>query len=176
MLFLSSSANGAPPFGPFRSAIRRALTAGHVFDRSVSRTALGGFLHADVGVKGRVSAFGASAALNKKFHVGPFGLDVNAEVEASIFRFAYDLAATPTFGHNDYNIEFGGIDLTDLTDLAGFDLPRLIPYGYDAGYNRETRTFGKTVDLRGGSFGAHIGCMSTICIYNCVNIKLSRWC
>ena len=171
MLFLSGAANAAPPLGPFRRALHRALTAGHVFDRSVSASTLGGLLHAEASGKGRISAFGASAAINKRFHVGPFGVDANFEAELSIFRLALDLSMTPTFGHRDYYIEYGGIDHTDLQIFDRGFIP-----GFDVGYNRWTRTYGGTVDLRRGSFGAHFGCMTTVCAWNCVTIKLVKWC
>ena len=107
--------------------------------------------------------------------IGPVGVEATVEAELSVYRIAFDASVTPVFGHRDYNSEFPeglGLGRGFQRILGGTDLP-----GIDVGYNRETRSIGATVDLRRiGSFGAHIGCRTKICIFRCASFKLGRRC
>ena len=131
-------------------------------EANVEASGPAGFLHADAGLSLRRTRLGLHVEKSKVLHFGPFGVEAKVEVEVGLTRIAVQKSVTPIFGHRDYNLEYHPF---------GRDV------GFDIGYNRKGKSFGATVDLgEQGSFGAHIGCRTRICIINCVNIKLGRNC
>ena len=140
------------------------------FDADAKVSAPGGLLHGEAGIRGQLSPLSINGAFNKIVHIGPIGVETEAEFELSVVRLALKSSITPRVGVRDYNVEVGGVNL--LAILLGDGAQGKL--GIDVGYNRKERTFGAVIDLPEGSFGAHIGCRTQICLFTCFNVKLCQ--